>query len=156
MPARFSGFSIRKLLALYATLPPVPVSARAGSWRAGFVGPWWLRWSAAPAIALGGMPGWHGKRFAGTDAAVNLLRSPAGLREVLPMRCSEQPSWHDGRPCTVLAYGARARIPWRWVRDELRQLDEGHWLCLTWVDLPLLRRLACPFLLVHETDPQHA
>ena len=35
-------------------------------------------------------------------------------------------------------------------RDELRQLDEQHCLCLTFVDLPGLRRLGFPFLLVRE------
>ena len=147
MPARLVGVSIRQLLARYATLPAVPPVERQGTWRARFVGPWWLRLSAAPGIALGGMPGWLGKRFDTPQTAVNLLRSGTGQREVLPMQCSEQPSWHDGQPCVAVAYGARARIPWRWVRDELRRLDEDHWLCLTWVDLPLLRRLACPFVL---------
>ena len=66
------------------------------------------------------------------------------------MTCSEQPSWLNGQPCAALGYGAATRLPWRWVRDELRQLDEQHCLCLTFVDLPGLRRLGFPFLLVRE------
>ncbi|MBF7731409.1 hypothetical protein [Pseudomonas sp. N040] len=154
MLSRLSGLSVRQLLNLYATLPAVPATARLGLWRACFVGPWWLRLSAAPGIALGGMPGWQGKRFDTAQSAVNLLRAGSGLREVLPMRCSEQPSWLDGRPCAAVAYGASARMPWRWVRDELRQLDADHWLCLTYLDLPLLRRLACPFVLVRGAGEQ--
>ena len=64
------------------------------------------------------------------------------------MACSEQASWLDGKPCAALSYGAATRLPWRWVRDELRQLDEQHCLCLTFVDLPLLHRIGFPFVLV--------
>jgi hypothetical protein len=150
MPARLERLSIRQILLLYATLPAVPAAAREGNWYAGFIGPWWLRATAGPGIALGGMPGWAGKRFDTPQTAVNLLGPRTGLREVLPMRCAEQPSWYDGQPCTALSYERRARIPWRWVRDELRQLDENLWLCLTFIDLPLLRRLPCPFVLVRN------
>lgn len=150
MNTQLRGLSMRMLYARYSDLPAVPALQRQGDWRAVFIGPWWLRLSAAPAIALSGMPGWFGKRFATPVAAVNLLRSSSGLREVLSMRCSEQPSWHDGRPCCVLVYGSKARLPWRWVRDELRQLDAQHWLCMTYVDLPLLRHLGCPFMLVRD------
>ena len=150
MPARLAKLSIRQLLTLYSSLSPAAAERRQGLWCARFVGPWWLRASAAPGIALGGMPGWLGKRFDAPDRAVNLLRSGNECREVLPMHCTEQPSWYDGRPCAALAYQTEARIPWRWVRDELRQVDENLWLCLTFINLPLLRRLPCPFLLVRE------
>ena len=152
MLSRLSGLTIRQLLTLYATLPAVADEQRRGTMRAVFVGPWWLRLSAGPSIALSGMPGWYGKRFDTAHTGINLLRTANGYREVFPMRCSEQPSWFDGQPCAAVAYGPKARIPWRWVRDELRQVDENLWLCLTFVDLPLLRRLACPFVLVRAVD----
>lgn len=142
--------SLRQLQARYATLPALADQARTGQWRARFVGPWWLRCSAGPSIALNGLPGWYGKRFERADAAVNLLQGPDGLRAALPMQCSEQASWLDGKPCAALSYGAATRRPWRWVRDELRVLDERHCLCLTFVDLPLLRRLAFPFVLERD------
>ena len=145
-----NALSLTQLHARYAQLPAVEPQARLGSWRAAFVGPWWLRLSAGPSVALSGLPGWYGKRFSTPEAAVNLLRCGAGLREALPMACSEQPSWLDGKPCAALSYGAATRLPWRWVRDELRQLDEQHCLCLTFVDLPLLRRIGFPFVLVRE------
>jgi len=156
MHSPLDGLGLRQLYTCYGNLPAVPASRRQGDWRAVFTGPWWLRLSAAPAIALSGMPGWFGKRFATPETAVNLLRSAEGLREVLSMRCEEQPSWHDGRTCSVLLYGRKARLPWRWVRDELRQLDEQHWLCMTYVDLPLLRALGCPFMLVRDNAASNA
>jgi len=156
MHSQLRRLSIGKLYTLYGSLPAVQPLRRQGIWRAVFIGPWWLRLSAAPCIALSGMPGWFGKRFETPETAVNLLRSGKGLREVLSMRCSEQPSWHDGRPCAALAYGSKARVPWRWVRDELRQLDEDRWLCMTYVDLPLLRGQGCPFMLVHESPARNA
>ena len=96
------------------------------------------------------MPGWYGKRFVDAQAAVNLRRRGEQLLELLPMRYSAQPSWLDGQPCVALDYSQATRRPWRWVRDELRQLDPQHCLCLTFVDLPGLRRLGFPFLLVRE------
>ena len=143
-----NALSLTQLHARYAQLPAVAPQVRLGSWRATFVGPWWLRLSAGPSVALSGLPGWYAKRLSTPEAAVNLLRSSAGLREALPMACSEQASWLDGKPCAALSYGAATRLPWRWVRDELRQLDEQHCLCLTFVDLPLLRRIGFPFVLV--------
>lgn len=140
--------SLGQLLARYRLLPAA--TTLTGRWRAEFVGPWWLRLSAGPSIALSGMPGWYGKRFLDSTAAVNLQRRGDQWHELLPMTCSEQPSRLDGQPCAALGYGAATRLPWRWVRDELRQLDEQHCLCLTFVDLPGLRRLGFPFLLVRE------
>lgn len=154
MQSLLCGLGLHQLYRRYGELPAVPAARRQGDWRALFIGPWWLRLSAAPAIALSGMPCWFGKRFETPESAVNLLRSDQGLREVLSMCCHEQPSWHDGRPCVVLVYASTARLPWRWVRDELRQLDDDHWLCITYVDLPWLRRLGSPFLLARVTDVQ--
>ena len=150
MPARLANLSIRQLLTLYSSLPPVAAEQRSGLWCAHFVGPWWLRMSAAPGISLFGLPAWLGTRFDAPHAAVNVLRAGGATRDVLPMHCSEQPSWFDGQPCVAVAYGAKARMPWRWVRDELRQVDENLWLCLTFINLPLLRRLPFPFVLVRD------
>ena len=142
------SLSLSQLLARYRQLPAA--EHLIGRWRAEFIGPWWLRASAGPSIALSGMPGWYGKRFVDAQAAVNLRRRGGQLLELLPMRYSAQPSWLDGQPCVALDYGQATRRPWRWVRDELRQLDPQHCLCLTFVDLPGLRRLGFPFLLVRE------
>ena len=58
----------------------------------------------------------------------------------------------DGKPCAVLRYGAESPFPWRHVTDELRSLGDGKLLGMTVIDVPVLRGLAFPFLLVRE-DP---
>lgn len=114
-----------------------------------FVGPSPLRVVAPRAIALGGMPGWRGKRFAADGTAVNLIDDDeAGRpREVLPMRVSLEDSWLDGRPTIVCSYGADSPKPWRWVRDEFRALDDRRLLGLTFVGGPWSRIAAAPLLL---------
>ncbi len=123
----------------------------AGDLRASFGRP--LTRLAPAGLGLIGLPRWQGKRFrAGTGeglAGVNLVRRRDGaLAEVLPMRAAIGPSLADGRPAVVVAYAADAPRPWCWVRDELRQRPDGTLLGMTWVDVPLLRRLpGTPFLL---------
>ena len=148
MTETLDRLALGQLLARYRQLPAA--TAVVGQWCARFVGPWWLRHSAGPSIALSGMPGWHGKRFVDERNAVNLQWRGGELRELLPMSYATEPSWLDGQPCVAIAYGRQAPLPWRWVRDELRQLDDDRCLCLTFVDLPGLRRLGFPFLLVRE------
>ncbi|WP_241385844.1 hypothetical protein [Rhodococcus sp. CH91] len=127
----------------------------AGTYRAVFVGPALLRVAAPRAIALGGMPRWYGKRFAGDGTAVNLLADTGGalLQEKLPMRVAIAPSWLDGHPAIVVSYGADAPVPWRWVRDEFRTLDERTLLGLTFAATPASRVLASPFTLVRDLPP---
>ncbi len=45
---------------------------------------------------------------------------------------------------------ASGPLPWRWVTDELRALDDRTLLGMTRIDLPGLRGLAFPFLLERE------
>lgn len=123
----------------------------AGTYRAVFVGPAALRAAAPRAIALGGMPRWYGKRFADDGNAVNLLADADGaLREVLPMRVALEPSWLDDRPAIVVSYGSNGPVPWRWVRDEFRPVDDGTLLGLTFVAAPASRIAASPFTLVRD------
>lgn len=149
--------SLRGLIAQFRDLPAGELAAMTGDHRAVFVGQAPLRAVAPVAIALGGMPRWHGKRFAAGDRptrleGVNLLRPRRGsqLQTTLPMTASIQPSWLDGRPALVVAYGSSARPPWRWVRDEFRRVDDELVLGLTFVLSPKLRALATPFTLVRE------
>lgn len=127
----------------------------AGTYRVNFVGPAVIRALAPRAIALGGMPRWHGKRFAADGTAVNVLDQDGGaLREVLPMRVATESSWLDGRPAIVVSYGADGPVPWRWVRDEFRLLDDRTLLGLTFVASPASRIAAAPFVLTLE-GPRH-
>ncbi|WP_040798163.1 hypothetical protein [Nocardia higoensis] len=144
--------SLSELRALFAGLP-VGAAPVTGTYRAEFVGPGPLRVAAPRAIALGGMRRWHGKRFAGDGTAVNVLRAPgdgAGLVEHLPMTVATESSWLDGQPAIVVSYGGSGPIPWRWVRDEFRVLDENTLLGLTFVGGPWSRVAAAPFLLIRE------
>lgn len=140
------------LAARFRALPDPELRAIEGTHEAVFVGPAVLRAAAPRAIALGGMPRWYGKRFAGSDdpdvlVGVNLLRAPGGgFDEKLTMRAAVAPSWLDGRPALVVSY-VDAPPPWRWVRDEFRSLDETTLLGLTFVASPRLRALAQPFTL---------
>lgn len=145
--------SLRGLRERFRSLPS-DTAVAPGTYRAVFVGPAPLRFAAPRAIALGGMPRWYGKRVAADGTAVNLLGTPDGaLREHLPIVVATEPSWLDGRPAVVVSYGYDAPIPWRWVRDEFRALDERTLLGLTFAVAPVSRVLASPFVLVRD-DPR--
>lgn len=126
------------------TDPPSP-----GDYLVTFVGPAALTAVAPRAIALGGMPGWQGKRFYSGGSAMNLADDDEGRppREILPMRVTLEDSWLDGRRTIVCSYGAGGPLPWRWVRDEFRPLDEQRLIGLTFAGGPWSRRLAAPLLL---------
>lgn len=115
-----------------------------GFWRVEFVGPFWLRYSAPWTIALSGLPGWQGKQFFSTTAAVNVLR---GEKTCLPMQVLQERSWLDGKPALVCRYGETSPLPWRYVRDEFRALTPTSWLGMTMIDLPGLRQVGWPFVL---------
>lgn len=121
-----------------------------GDLEAAFVAP--LRTVGPPALGMVGLPHWFGKRFRGTGTrltGVNLVFGPHGVSETLPMWVELGSSKADGQPAAVVHYPADARRPWRWVRDELRVLDDHHLVGMTWVDVAGLRRLqGVPFLLL--------
>lgn len=138
------------LMRAWPDLPAPALANVVGDLRAEFVTP--LRHVAPAGLGLVGLPRWHGKRFAATDpgelAGVNLLRVPSGgFEERLPMRAVLGAGLADGRPAVIVTYAADAPRPWRWVRDELRQLDDGVLIGMSYVDRPLLRRGGLPFLL---------
>ena len=118
-----------------------------GFWKASFVGPFWLTRSAPTAICLGGLPGWRGKRFISKASAINVLASG---EERLPMEIAEMLSLLDCQPALVCTYGAESSWPWRFVRDEFRELSPTSWLGMTIIDLPGIRRLGWPFILNQE------
>ena len=104
---------------------------RSGFWRARFIGPWWLR-------------------ILTEDTATNVLARGDSTIDALSMQARECPSALDGKPVVALTYGASGPIPWRWVTDELRALDDHTLLGMTRIDLPLLRLMVFPFLLERE------
>jgi len=154
MPFDHRHAAIGELKALFASLPPPPASMRHGFFRADFIGPAWLRQIGRPSVEFSGLPGWQGKRFLNPDDATNILKKGDAFVEALAMRMTAGTSRVDGRQGVALRYvpqGAKpAPIPWRWVCDELRAVDENTMLGMTVVDLPVLRHLAFPFLLERE------
>ncbi len=143
--------SIAKLKALFSTLQAPATDMCSGFYRAEFIGPWWLRVSGRPSVAMSGLPGWQGKQFLSNTTATNVLLKKGQTRQALLMHCVGGVSQVDGKQGLALHYGADAPIPWRWVRDEMRALDAHHILGMTVINLPLLNRLSFPFLLVRES-----
>lgn len=140
--------SLGALRGLFSRAPAPAGPPEPGDYLVSFIGPGPLRAVAPRAIALGGMPGWRGKRIAADGTAVNLLDDGRGaLREALPMRVAVETSWSDGRPTIVCSYGSDGPVPWRWVRDEFRALDDRRLLGLTFVGGPWSRIAAAPLLL---------
>lgn len=142
--------SLGPLRRLFSRAAPSTELPEPGDHLVTFVGPAPLRVAAPRAIALGGMPGWRGKRFAADGTAVNLVDDDdeaGNPREVLPMRVTLEGSWLDGRPTIVCSYGADSPLPWRWVRDEFRALDDRRLLGLTFAGGPWSRVAAAPLLL---------
>lgn len=142
--------SIRQIRSVYSQLPSANQKERIGDYRAQFIGPWWLRKSAAPSLVLSGLPGWVGKRFIDNNNATNILLLDGERIEKFEMRCIEQFSFVDHKPTIALNYGNTAPIPWRWIVDELRQLDENTMLCMTIINLPFLKNFSFPFLLSRD------
>ena len=83
----------------------------------------------------------------GRDSATNVLARCDATIDALSMQARECPSALDGKPVVALTYGASGPIPWRWVTDELRALDDRTLLGMTRIDLPVLRHMVFPFLL---------
>jgi hypothetical protein len=154
MPFTLHRASLRELNALFRTLPAPDEDARRGFFRAEFVGPAFIRLTARPTLEVTGLPGWQGKKFLNAQDATNVLKRGNTTVEHLAMRVTPVTSYVDGKPGLALTYPAQngkpAPVPWRWVRDEIRQFDDDTILAFTFVDLPLLRHVGFPFLLVRE------
>ena len=133
--------------ALFRTRPPPDLASLAGSHRASFVGPGWLRATSGPTIALGGLGGWWGKSFDLQGNGTNVVRRHGALVQTLPMRATPAASLVDGRQGITISYAPGSPVPWPWVVDEARRLDETTLLCLTIIKAPGLRRLWFPFIL---------
>jgi len=141
--------SLGRLRDLFSQATPPTDLPAPGDYLVTFVGPAPLRVVAPRVIALGGMPGWQGKRFASGGGAINLVDDDEGRppRETLPMRVTLEPSWLDGRQVIVCSYGATSPMPWRWVRDESRPLDDRRLIGLTFAGGRWSRAAAAPLLL---------
>lgn len=125
----------------------LPIEQRQGFWRARFVGPLWLRLTGMPSCYLSGLWGWQGKKFTTENTATNVLKRGDHTIDALNMKVTEKSSEIDGKPVITLSYPMPSPIPWRWVTDELRVIDDHTLLGMTRLHLPILRHFAIPFLL---------
>lgn len=132
---------------LFATLAVPEIPALAGTYRGSFVGPGWVRALAGPALVLGGLPGWWGKRFDGEAEGTNLLQRGGKIEHAVPIHLQSRPSLIDGRPAVAVLYPGASPWPLPWLRDELRLLDDRSLLGMTMLALAGLHRFPFPFLL---------
>ena len=144
--------SLRFYRDTFSQLPSPTGRALRGRFRAEFVGPFWLRYTARPGIALMGLRKWFGKELSGIGDAHNLVWHSQSLIRTLPMTLGHRASFVDGKPCGLLSYGAASGFPFRHIVDELRVVNDDCLLGMTIADAPVLRRLPFPFLLVRSDD----
>lgn len=145
--ARLNQLALHQFRALFTSLPVPEPGSLAGTYRAEFVGPGWLRASAAPALVLTGLGGWWGKEFHADDTAVNLVQRGGQLQPIFPMKLVRAASFIDMHPGLALHYLPGSPFPWRFVIDELRRLSPNTLLGMTLANINGLRRLAFPFTL---------
>ncbi len=130
---------------LFAGLPAPEPSGLSGKFRAELVGPGWLRRIATPGLALGGLGGWQGKEFFLGEQGLNLVQRGGKVKRIFPFVILYQPSHLDGKPAAAIRYVQPSPVPWLWITDELRWLDEQTLLGLTF--LKAMPGLALPFVL---------
>ena len=154
--ADFNQLSLPSFKSLFAHLLPPQSSELKGIYQAEFVGPFWLRKTAGPFLALASFKGWWGKQFGGVEQGVNLFFRSGKLLALHPFTLTIMPSLVDDKPSVVIRYAPNAPFPWYFAQDELRWFDDARTMLLglTILNKGILRRLAFPFLL-HPCDDIH-
>ena len=144
---KLNKLSLKEFPALFAS---AAIYNMQGTYRATFVGPGWLRATAGPTIAIGGLGNWWGKHLKEDGTATNLVRHGDKLESRLSMQLISTTSVLDGKPALALIYSAENPFPWPYVVDELRALDLVTLLGMMHVNAGPLRKLAFPFLLEYQ------
>ncbi|MDX2006554.1 MAG: hypothetical protein SFU83_14875 [Meiothermus sp.] len=142
---RLNSESLGAFRRIYSALE-APAAVR-GLYRSEFVGPSWLRLVAPRGLVILGLGGWCGKEFGPDGSGVNLLRRGGAVRRGFPVEVAPAPSRVDGRPCLAVTYPPVNPWPWPSVVDELRQLEPGTLLGLTFFRIGPAAHLPLPFLL---------
>lgn len=130
--------SLTTITEAFRSAPSPVLEALVGEHEGKTIGPVWLTSLGPATLWLTGMGGWCGKAFQplpeGGDQIVgtNLVRRRGTIRPSIPITARIASSRVDGRPAIRVDYPATARFPWRRVTDELRPLEEGVLLGLTW------------------------
>ena len=139
------GNSFRDFKEQFGSLDPPEVLE--GVWQGEPVGPGWYLALAGPSLSIGGLGGWGGKDFDGQGAIDNILERKAAFWRTLRGEVQRADSLVDGKPCQRIIYPEGSRLPWTWVVDELRQVDEGELLGMMVLNISWLPHLAFPFAL---------
>ncbi len=142
----FNHESLSALRARFLSLPPLDRIAP-GIYRAEFIGPAWMCKAAPGILLLGGLGGWWGKEFYGEGHGVNLVYRRGQFQRLFPMRVVPGPSRLDGQTGLSIQYTRDCPLPWPYMIDELRCLNETSVFAMTLVNVGPLHRLAFPFLL---------
>jgi len=145
--------SLASFGSLFASLPAPTAASLAGTHRSEFVGPWWLRQVAGPGLVPLGLGGWWGKQFDAQGDGLNIVRRRGQLTTIMPVKLVELNSLIDGRTGLTVSYPRDSRLPWPWVVDELRRIDENCLLGMTLIVKRPLSRIALPFLLHARKTP---
>jgi len=150
---RYRSWSLRIITQLFSAAAEPLLDQLVGTHHATALGPWWVRRPAPLLLAATGMPGWWGKEFAPpspseptTLAGHNLRESDGRVVPSLAMTARLGRSRVDSRPAVVLTYEPGAPWPWRGVTDEVRPLEDGLLLGLSF-DIVAKVPIAAPFLL---------
>jgi hypothetical protein len=138
--------------ALFTRLPVPERETLPGRYRGELLGPVPLQLAGRALLAVLGMRGWWGKDFAaGAHGGINLVERGGGPQPSVPLLLREAPSALDGRQGFQVEYPREAGWQWRPFVDELRWLDGGTLLAVSYLKLPLLHRVRVPFLLRRES-----
>ena len=149
---RLNRMKMGKFRSLFSELTIPEKNALDGFYKGFFVGPSWLRIIAGPLLVITGLGGWWGKRFNGDDTAINLVKTEGQLKPKFPMQLIDIPSLIDNKPGLTLQYDKRNPFPWPYITDELRQLDPGIYLGMTYIRIKPVSRITLPFLLQHQEN----
>jgi hypothetical protein len=145
--SQLNQYPLRRFRDLFASLIVPEADSIRGKYQAAFVGPAWLRTSAAPALALSGLGGWWGKEFHEDGTAINIVLRAGKFSTRFPMKFVSAMSFIDGRDGLALHYQPGNPFPWMYVVDEIRRMDESTLLGMTIANVRGLRGMAFPFIL---------
>lgn len=147
----FNRMSLKQFRDMFGSLSiPIPHEIF-GKYRAEFVGPAWLRRSAAPALAITGLGGWWGKEFFNDGTAINIIFHAGNFSTRFGMKFVQARSFIDGRGGLALHYQKGNPFPWMHVVDEIRRVDETILLGMTIANVAGLRGMAFPFILQKDS-----
>ena len=149
--AELNNQSLSSFRTLYHRLEMPRADSLAGTHKSEFVGPGWLRRIAGPGLIPLGLGGWWGKKFNSQGQGTNIVQRRGTLLTIMPVRLVEMASLIDGDMTLAITYEPDSRLPWPWIIDEVRRLDEGTLLGMTLVAKRPFNRIALPFLL-HATE----